>query len=98
MKKKELFDLINKLGAKVSQLESRLRTLELEIRHPMETSPPTSESPQQPIFVPTGPTSPFRITPKSSCRKCGLDLSGVMGYVCNDPMCPTMTVVTCKTS
>ena len=24
----------------------------------------------------------------SKCSRCGIQLSGTMGYVCNDPMCP----------
>lgn len=27
----------------------------------------------------------------ASCSRCGINLSGVMGYVCNDTKCPTYT-------
>jgi len=33
--------------------------------------------------------------PKPQCPKCGLGLSGVMGYVCSDQHCPTFMKVTC---
>jgi hypothetical protein len=33
--------------------------------------------------------------PKPQCPKCGIHLSGVMGYVCNDAQCPTFMKVTC---
>jgi len=29
------------------------------------------------------------------CPKCGIKISGVMGYVCNSPNCPTFPQVTC---
>lgn len=31
---------------------------------------------------------------KESCPKCGMKISGVMGYVCNSPNCPTFRNVT----
>jgi len=30
-----------------------------------------------------------------NCSKCGINLHGVMGYVCNDAHCPTFMKVTC---
>jgi len=29
------------------------------------------------------------------CPKCGINISGVMGYVCHSPGCPTFPQVTC---
>lgn len=58
------------------------------------------DEPVYPIpFVP--PTPPYKYTPtlpqdvKPQCSKCGISLSGVMGYVCNDAKCPTFMKVTC---
>jgi|SanBayMetagenome_1026888.scaffolds.fasta_scaffold48864_2 hypothetical protein len=33
---------------------------------------------------------------KEKCPKCGISLSGVMGYVCSSPNCPTFPQVTCE--
>ena len=30
-----------------------------------------------------------------SCSRCGINLTGVMGYVCSDQHCPTFMKVTC---
>ncbi len=38
---------------------------------------------------------PTEDDPKPKCQKCGIGLSGVMGYVCNDAQCPTFMKVTC---
>jgi hypothetical protein len=35
---------------------------------------------------------------KEKCTKCGIKISGVMGYVCSSPNCPTFPQVTCGTS
>lgn len=32
---------------------------------------------------------------REMCPKCGVKISGVMGYVCNSPNCPTFVQVTC---
>lgn len=32
----------------------------------------------------------WKMTEKVQCTQCGMDLSGVMGYVCNNSNCPTM--------
>lgn len=32
---------------------------------------------------------PTEDDPKPKCQKCGISLSGVMGYVCSDSKCPT---------
>lgn len=32
---------------------------------------------------------------KPKCQKCGIGLSGVLGYVCSDQHCPTFMKVTC---
>lgn len=38
---------------------------------------------------------PTQNDPKPKCQKCGISLSGVMGYVCRDNHCPTFMKVTC---
>ena len=57
---------------------------------------------QPPPFAP--PTPPYKYDPpapwpttypKKSCPKCGIQLDGVMGYVCGDTQCPTFMKVTC---
>ena len=32
---------------------------------------------------------------QDTCPKCGVKISGVTGYVCNSPNCPTFVQVTC---
>jgi hypothetical protein len=32
---------------------------------------------------------------KETCPKCGIKISGVMGYVCASPNCPTFPKITC---
>lgn len=34
---------------------------------------------------------------RETCPKCGMKISGVMGYVCNSQNCPTFMQVTCNT-
>ena len=46
---------------------------------PMPTTPPT-----QPVWPGV-----------RNCSKCGINLDGVMGYVCSDQACPTFMKVTC---
>lgn len=54
--------------------------------------------------IPTVPyvtPDPFKRTHEAtwpnikSCSKCGINLSGVMGYVCYDLQCPTQMKITC---
>ncbi len=39
------------------------------------------------------PATPPSVS-KSTCSRCGLELSGVMGYVCTNTQCPTFTRAT----
>jgi hypothetical protein len=52
--------------------------------------------PQPPVspIVPQFPDPPG-FTEKPRCSKCGMQLDGVMGYVCGDIHCPTFPKVTC---
>lgn len=46
----------------------------------------------------TIPMQPWALPPmgtKPICSKCGMELSGVMGYVCPAQDCPTFAKVTC---
>ena len=44
--------------------------------------------------IPSLPTVPVTAT-LGKCSLCGMDLYGVMGYVCSNPYCPTFTKTTC---
>jgi len=48
-----------------------------------------------PDFPPPYIKYPTQKNPMPQCPKCGLGLSGVMGYVCSDQYCPTFMKVTC---
>lgn len=41
-----------------------------------------------PVF-PTWPNTPNPWRMETKCSKCGIDLTGVMGYVCSNSQCPT---------
>lgn len=45
----------------------------------------------RPPYVPQYP----QYDPRETCPKCGMKISGVMGYVCSSPNCPTFVQVTC---
>jgi hypothetical protein len=45
----------------------------------------------------TLPYEPLTKT-KDNCPKCGIKISGVMGYVCTSINCPTFPQVTCTTN
>lgn len=53
---------------------------------------PMEQTPSRPYPYLKYPTENY---PKPQCSKCGIALSGVMGYVCNDMNCPTFMKVTC---
>lgn len=57
---------------------------------PMEQTPsfPRPQIPYNPLFPTVSQTKP-------QCPKCGIHLSGVMGYVCGDNHCPTFMKATC---
>lgn len=61
---------------------------------PMEQTPsfPRPHIPHNPL-LPTPVAYAY-----NRCTKCGLHLSGVMGYVCNDSRCPTFPTVTSTVS
>lgn len=51
------------------------------------------EAAHTPIF-PNYPVNPPPHVPSNNCSRCGVNLAGVMGYVCNDQQCPTFARVT----
>jgi len=72
----ELEEMIRHLQTRLVYLEGRVAQLESG-RYPYPVNP----------TWPTTPPGPFYDKPK--CRKCGMELSNVMGYVCPDTYCPT---------
>lgn len=40
-------------------------------------------------------TEPYFGKPLPKCPECGMELKGVMGYVCGSPTCPIFPKVTC---
>lgn len=58
---------------------------------------------QNPVQPPPFPRPPYDYNPlypevnsaKPQCRKCGMQLDKVMGYVCGDVHCPTFMKATC---
>lgn len=60
--------------------------------------PPTPPYKYDPLPYPYPFPAPFTPNPwpgVRNCSKCGINLDGVMGYVCNDQHCPTFMKVTC---
>ena len=60
--------------------------------------PPTPPYKYDPLPYPYPYPAPFTPNPwpgVRNCSKCGINLDGVMGYVCSDANCPTFMKVTC---
>ena len=55
-------------------------------------------APKERTYNPWIDTGPYVGKVKESCPKCGIKISGVMGYVCSSPNCPTFPQVTCGTN
>jgi len=53
-------------------------------------------APKEQTYNPWIDTGPYVGKVKESCPKCGIKISGVMGYVCSSPNCPTFPQVTCE--
>ena len=49
--------------------------------------------PHVPPSFPMPETMPMR-----NCSRCGMSLTGAVGFVCNDTLCPTFARVTCVTT
>jgi hypothetical protein len=91
----ELMETLENWGEKVPVQEERdiIRTWndvdEMVKRQPYQHMEQTPSFPRPYIKYPT------ENDPKPKCQKCGIALSGVMGYVCGDSKCPTFMKVTC---
>jgi len=55
-------------------------------------------APKEQKYNPWIDTGPYVGKANESCPKCGIKISGVMGYVCSSPNCPTFPQVTCGTN
>ena len=55
---------------------------------------PTQRPGVRPPVVPQFPDPPG-LSEKPRCKKCGMQLESVMGYVCGDTHCPTFLKATC---
>ncbi len=54
-----------------------------------ESTPSAPYSPMPSTPAPFTPTPMPQWNPVSKCSKCGIELKGAMGYVCNNYPCPT---------
>ena len=83
------------------QLMEMLVDWEEEAAEPIKPPPfipPTPPYKYDPLTYPQPWPAPFTPNPwpgVRNCAKCGINLDGVMGYVCNDTQCPTFMKVTC---
>jgi hypothetical protein len=59
------------------------------IKYPTKDNPFPYPQPWPAPFTP----NPWPVV--RNCSKCGINLDGVMGYVCGDTNCPTFMKVTC---
>jgi hypothetical protein len=71
------------------KMAERLRVKDLEKR--VEEQAKLIELLQKNTAIPPwNPSMPYQPLPTfTKCGKCGLNLEGVMGYVCSQPQCPT---------
>ena len=75
-KTQEQIDRIGALEKRLAELERRVKDLE-----PNRLGPPI-------VPVPFPEPNPFPSDDSSTCPKCGMKWSGVMGYVCPRTDCP----------
>ncbi|AWY09149.1 hypothetical protein vBRpoSV10_27 [Ruegeria phage vB_RpoS-V10] len=64
-----------------------LREIRKIVAEPTEPGYPDPYLP--PPYIPTSPANPPREWPARNCSRCGIQLSGVMGYACQHADCPT---------
>lgn len=81
----ELEEMIRHLQTRLVYLEGRVAQLE------------AGKYPYTPPYNPI-PINYPHIYEKPKCRKCGMELSNVMGYVCAAIDCPTFLKTTCTAS
>ena len=83
------------LEAEVTQLRELVQQLLIDVSNLKATQQPLRPWwPNDPWIDPHQPFGPIKY--ESRCSVCGIDQSGVMGYVCSRPDCPT--AVTCGTN
>lgn len=91
---KETEKYLIQLEKRIVLLEGRVALLEAQLSamRPIPTYPsPLTPAPYLPY------PQPYIGTPPRKCSKCGMNIEGVMGYVCNDSYCPTFPKVTYTT-
>lgn len=102
MTREQLLGQIIYLQKKLSRLEEgRLNKIQNDIDWIVKYLLKQNEQIQPPPFNP--PKPPYEYNPllptvwqtKPQCRKCGMYLDKVMGYVCGDNHCPTFMKATC---
>lgn len=79
----ELEEMIRHIQTRLVFLEGRVAQLE------------SGKYPYTPPYNPIPINYPYTYE-KPKCRKCGMDLSNVMGYVCAAIDCPTFPKITCS--
>jgi hypothetical protein len=79
---------LEEIATRLNRIEDDLRWI---VRYLLSSNQPTQPSPDIPNPFPTIPT----LSNKVYCPKCGMEWSGVMGYVCNDQRCPIQMKVSC---
>lgn len=100
MTREQLLGQIMYLRKKLSLLEepslTKLLNDAIEKFKEQHNYPPMEQTPSFPRpHIPYNPLFPTVSQTKPQCPKCGIHLSGVMGYVCNDAQCPTFMKATC---
>lgn len=79
---RKILKILNDQGERIKALENEDIFDKLGIKK--VTEPP---NPWEPKITPMTPTSPW-LHQSKSCSKCGLNLEGVIGYVCPNVDCP----------
>lgn len=84
---RDIKEILESILDRLDQLESILDRLD-QLENVLDNTPVGTEPVPfpPPYFPPQG---------KVTCPKCGLDWSGIMGYVCSSSDCPMQMVVTC---
>lgn len=78
---------------KLDEISKRLEKIERDVSWIVRYMLARDSRPSPPPYIPN-PTVP-NWPNKVYCPKCGMEWSGVMGYVCMDQSCPIQMKVTC---
>jgi hypothetical protein len=97
----ELKDLVLKMNKELKEEVRELKELLLEFIelrkeqkiniNPVQPLPWPMLPLEQPNFIP--PDSPIMVN-DIGCSRCGMKISGTMGYVCSHPECPIQAHIT----